>query len=107
MLIRGGENIYPAEIEAFLLTHPEVSDAQVVGVPDPEMGEEVFAFVVPRPGARPEPEALRDFCRHGLARHKLPRFVELVETFPMTANGKVRKIDLRQLAALRVAEATA
>jgi len=98
MLIRGGENIYPAEIEAFLLTHPDVSDAQVVGVPDPEMGEEVFAFVIPRPGTAPEPEALRSFCRTGLARHKLPRFVEIVEAFPMTPNGKVRKVDLREIA---------
>ncbi|MGR3742525.1 MAG: AMP-binding protein [Pseudooceanicola nanhaiensis] len=106
MLIRGGENIYPAEIEAFLLTHPEVSDAQVVGVPDPEMGEEVFAFVIPRPGTTPEAEALRAFCRAGLARHKLPRFVEMVEAFPMTPNGKVRKVELREMAARRVAEVT-
>lgn len=107
MLIRGGENIYPAEIEAFLLTHPDVSDAQVVGVPDPEMGEEVFAFVIPRPGTAPEPEALRSFCRAGLARHKLPRFVEVVTAFPMTPNGKVRKVELREMAARRIAEAPA
>jgi len=107
MLIRGGENIYPAEIEAHLMAHLDVSDAQVVGVPDAEMGEEVFAFVVPRPGARPDPKALQDHCRAGMARHKMPKYVEIVEAFPQTANGKVRKVELREMAARLVREGAA
>ncbi|MWD26506.1 AMP-binding protein [Aquicoccus sp. SCR17] len=107
MLIRGGENVYPAEIEAFLMTHPDISDAQVVGVPDPQMGEEIFAFVIPRPGATLDPQIVRDFCREGLARHKLPKYVELTDAFPQTANGKIRKVELRETAAKRVAESAA
>ena len=101
MLIRGGENIYPVEVEDRLLDHPDIAEAQVVGVPDPEMGEEVFAFVVPRPGATLEPDALRHWCRDRMTRHKVPRYVEVLSETPKTANGKVRKIDLRALAASR------
>lgn len=99
MLIRGGENIYPAEIEDFLIGHPDVSDAQVVGVPDAEMGEEVFAFVIPASGRAIDTEALRDHCRQALARHKVPRRIATLDAFPQTANGKVRKMDLREMAA--------
>ncbi|WUK11517.1 AMP-binding protein [Kitasatospora sp. NBC_00374] len=100
MIIRGGENIYPREIEEFLHTHPAVADAQVVGVPDERYGEEVFAFVVLRdPTVGPGPEELAEYCRDGLARFKAPRHVRVVDSFPMTVSGKVRKGELRTLAA--------
>lgn len=106
MLIRGGENVYPAEIESYLMTHPDISDAQVVGVPDPQLGEEIFAFVIPRPGAGMDVETVRDYCREGLARHKLPKYVELTDAFPQTANGKIRKVELRETAT-KMVEGTA
>ncbi|PYC76379.1 AMP-binding protein [Streptomyces tateyamensis] len=97
MVIRGGENIYPREIEEFLLTHPDVLDAQVVGVPDEKYGEELMAWIRLRPGA-PEltAEALRTFCTGRLAHYKIPRYVHLVEAFPMTVTGKVRKVEMRE-----------
>ncbi|GGL61623.1 AMP-binding protein [Wenxinia marina] len=107
MLIRGGENVYPVEIEDCLLTHPDVSQAQVVGAPDPDLGEEVYAFVLLRDGATATPEALRDHVRVRLARHKLPKWVEVVDGFPMTSNGKIRKVELREIAAVRVREGAA
>ncbi|MEV4612718.1 AMP-binding protein [Kitasatospora sp. NPDC049258] len=100
MIIRGGENIYPREIEEFLHTHPEVADVQVVGVPDERYGEEVFAFVVLRdPATGPAPEELAEYCRGRLARFKAPRHVRVVDAFPMTVSGKVRKNELRERAA--------
>ncbi|MFJ1707266.1 AMP-binding protein [Kitasatospora sp. NPDC088346] len=100
MIIRGGENVYPREVEEFLHTHPAVADAQVVGVPDERYGEEVFAFVVLRdPATGPGPEELTAYCRAGIARFKAPRHVRVVDSFPMTVSGKVRKGDLRELAA--------
>ncbi len=104
MVIRGGENIYPAEIEDFLLTHPAVADAQVVGVPDERMGEELFAFIIPSEGQQLEPEDIQDFCRANLSRHKMPRYVECVQDFPLTASGKVQKFQLREMAARLIAE---
>ncbi|WP_233544881.1 AMP-binding protein [Pseudooceanicola sediminis] len=104
MLIRGGENVYPVEIEDCLLGHPDIAQAQVVGVPDADLGEEIYAFVLLREGAALQPEAVRDYVRTRLARHKLPRHVEVVDSFPMTANGKIRKVALRDAAAARVAE---
>ncbi|WP_353476242.1 AMP-binding protein (plasmid) [Salipiger sp. H15] len=98
MLIRGGENIYPAEIEDWLMQHPAIAEAQVVGVPDPEFGEEIFAFVVLRAGQGLEAGALRDWCRARIARHKVPRHIAFIEATPKTANGKVRKVDLRTMA---------
>ncbi|WP_034091082.1 AMP-binding protein [Streptacidiphilus albus] len=96
MVIRGGENIYPREIEEFLYTHPDVLDAQVVGVPDPVYGEELMAWVRLRPGA-PEltAEAVREFCTGRLAHYKIPRYVHLVDAFPVTVTGKVRKVEMR------------
>ena len=96
MVIRGGENIYPREIEEFLHTHPDVLDAQVVGVPDPVYGEELMAWIRLRPGA-PEltAEAVREFCTGRLARYKIPRYVHLVDAFPVTVTGKVRKVEMR------------
>nr|CAD6620184.1 long-chain-fatty-acid--CoA ligase [Pseudorhizobium flavum] len=106
MLIRGGENIFPVEIEKFLQTHPDVTDAYVVGVPDPDLGEEIFAFVRLRDGARVGEHELKQFCRANLSRQKMPRYVRVIETLPMTANGKVQKFALRELAARLMTEET-
>jgi fatty-acyl-CoA synthase len=97
MVIRGGENIYPREIEEFLYTHPDILDAQVIGVPDAVYGEELMAWIRLRPGAEPlTAESLRAFCSGQLAHYKIPRYVHLVEEFPMTVTGKVRKVEMRE-----------
>ncbi len=97
MVIRGGENVYPREIEEFLYTHPDVLDAQVIGVPDAKYGEELMVWVRMRPGAPPlTPEALREFCTGKLAHYKIPRYVHIVDDFPMTVTGKVRKVEMRE-----------
>lgn len=99
MIIRGGENVYPVEIEDCLLDHDSVSEVQVVGVPDPDLGEEICAFVVPVPGATVDPQALQAFCRTRMARHKMPKYIVGIDALPMTANGKVQKFALRSDAA--------
>ncbi|MET4080046.1 acyl-CoA synthetase (AMP-forming)/AMP-acid ligase II [Janibacter sp. UYMM211] len=100
VVIRGGENIYPREIEEFLYTHPDVLDAQVIGVPDDRYGEELMAWVRLREGAEPmTAQSLRDFCTGRLAHYKIPRFVHVVDDFPMTVTGKVRKVEMREAAA--------
>ena len=97
MVIRGGENVYPREIEEFLYSHPDVLDAQVIGVPDAKYGEELMVWVRLRPGAEPlTAEALREFCAGKLAHYKIPRYVHVVEEFPMTVTGKVRKVQMRE-----------
>ncbi|MBO0826704.1 MAG: AMP-binding protein [Streptosporangiales bacterium] len=97
MVIRGGENVYPREIEEFLYTHPDVVDAQVIGVPDERYGEELMAWVRMRPGAEPlTAESVRAFCRGRLAHFKIPRYVHVVDEFPMTVTGKVRKVEMRE-----------
>jgi fatty-acyl-CoA synthase len=97
MVIRGGENIYPREVEEFLYTHPDVLDAQVIGVPDERYGEELCAWVRMRDGAEPlTAEALREWATGKLAHYKIPRYVRVVEEFPMTVTGKVRKVEMRQ-----------
>jgi fatty-acyl-CoA synthase len=99
MVIRGGENIYPREIEEFLYTHPAILDAQVIGVPDAKYGEELMAWIRLRPGAEPvTAESLREFCAGKLAHYKIPRYVHLVEEFPMTVTGKIRKVEMRDQA---------
>jgi fatty-acyl-CoA synthase len=98
LIIRGGENISPREIEEFLHGHPDVIDVQVVGVPDPKYGEEVCAFVRTRAGAEVTPEAVRDFCRGSIAHFKVPRHVLVLDEFPMTVTGKIQKYKLRELA---------
>ncbi|WP_019633566.1 AMP-binding protein [Actinomadura atramentaria] len=99
MVIRGGENVYPREVEEFLYTHPDVLDAQVIGVPDEKYGEELMAWLRLRPGAEPlTAEALREFCRDRLAHYKIPRYVHVVDEFPMTVTGKVRKVEMREQA---------
>jgi fatty-acyl-CoA synthase len=97
MIIRGGENVYPREIEEFLYTHPAIADVQVIGIPDERYGEEVCAWIVLRDGAELGEEELKDFCRGDIARFKIPRYVRFVDTFPMTVTGKVQKFKMRQL----------
>ena len=97
MVIRGGENIYPREIEEFLYTHPDVLDAQVVGVPDDKYGEELMVWIRMREGAEPlTSESVRAFAAGKLARYKIPRYVHIVDEFPMTVTGKVRKVEMRE-----------
>ncbi|MGA6165428.1 AMP-binding protein [Amycolatopsis magusensis] len=97
MVIRGGENVYPREIEEFLYTHPDILDAQVIGVPDAKYGEELMAWVRLREGAPVlTVEALREFCAGKLAHYKVPRYVHVVDEFPMTVTGKVRKVQMRE-----------
>jgi fatty-acyl-CoA synthase len=99
MVIRGGENIYPREIEEFLYAHPDILDAQVIGVPDPKYGEELMVWIRMRDGATPlDAAAVREFCAGRLAHFKIPRYVHVVEEFPMTVTGKVRKAEMRELA---------
>ena len=95
MIIRGGENVYPREIEEFLLTMAGIRDVQVVGVASPRYGEEVGAFVVCSDGVCLSEEDVRDFCRGKISRFKIPKYVFFVEAFPMTASGKVQKYKLR------------
>ncbi|MET7995170.1 AMP-binding protein [Amycolatopsis sp. NPDC005232] len=97
MVIRGGENVYPREIEEFLYTHPDVLDAQVIGVPDVKYGEELMAWIQMREGAQPlTAEAVREFSQGKLAHYKIPRYVHIVDGFPMTVTGKVRKVEMRE-----------
>ena len=96
MIIRGGENIYPREIEEFLYTHPDIEDAQVIGVPDDTYGEEVCAWIRMKADREPlDAAALRAFASGRLAHYKIPRYVHLVDEFPMTVTGKIRKVDMR------------
>ncbi|MCO8270803.1 AMP-binding protein [Actinoplanes sp. TRM 88003] len=99
LVIRGGENVYPREVEEFLYTHPDIADVQVIGVPDAKYGEELMAWVVLRPEAPPlTAEAVREFCAGKLTHYKVPRYVHVVEGFPMTVTGKVRKVEMREQA---------
>ena len=96
MVIRGGENLYPREIEEFLYTHPDIADVQVIGVPDERYGEELMACVVLRPGASLTEQQLKDFCKGQIAHFKIPRYVKFVDSFPMTVTGKVQKFKMRE-----------
>lgn len=97
LVIRGGENIYPREVEEFLMGHPDVVDAQVVGVPDTRYGEELMAWLRLRPGAAPlDAAAVREFCTGKLAHYKVPRYVQVIDEYPMTVTGKIRKVELRE-----------
>jgi len=99
MIIRGGENIYPKEIEEFIYTHPLVSDVQVVGVPSRQYGEEVMACVVLREGASLSEEELKEYVRLNISRHKVPKYIKFMDAFPQTASGKIQKYKLREMAA--------
>jgi fatty-acyl-CoA synthase len=96
MVIRGGENIYPREIEEFLYGHPKIADVQVVGVPDPKFGEELCAWVRLQPGEAANEEEIRAYCRGQIAHYKIPRYVRFVDAFPMTVTGKVQKFEMRK-----------
>jgi fatty-acyl-CoA synthase len=96
MVIRGGENVYPREIEEFLYTHPDVLEVHVCGVPDAKYGEELCAWVRRRPGAGVTDESLREFCRGRIAHYKVPRYVKFVESFPTTVTGKIQKFQMRK-----------
>jgi fatty-acyl-CoA synthase len=97
MVIRGGENVYPREIEEFLYGHPGIEDAQVIGVPDAKYGEEICVWVKMKPGAEPlTVDAIREFAQGRLAHYKIPRYVHLVDEFPMTVTGKIRKVQMRE-----------
>jgi fatty-acyl-CoA synthase len=98
MIIRGGENVYPREIEEFIYTHDDVADVQVIGVPDERYGEEIMAWVQVREGASLDGEDLREWCRGKIAHFKVPRYVKLVDEFPMTVTGKVQKFKMRDQA---------
>ncbi|WP_250005990.1 AMP-binding protein [Actinoplanes sp. M2I2] len=99
LVIRGGENVYPREVEEFLYTHPDIADVQVIGVPDAKYGEELMAWVVMRPGAAPlTADDVRAFCAGELTHYKVPRYVHVVDDFPMTVTGKVRKVEMREQA---------
>jgi fatty-acyl-CoA synthase len=103
MVIRGGENIYPREIEEFLYTHPDIEDVQVIGVPDEKYGEELAAWVKLRQGAEVlDTQKVRDFATGKLAHYKIPRYVLLVDEFPMTVTGKIRKVQMREETTLKL-----
>ncbi|MDR3465691.1 MAG: AMP-binding protein, partial [Xanthobacteraceae bacterium] len=96
MVIRGGENVYPREVEEFLYSHPAVADVQVFGVPDPRYGEELCAWVKLREGAALSEAEVIAFCRASIAHYKAPKYVRFVQEFPMTVTGKVQKFQMRQ-----------
>ncbi|HZD25765.1 MAG TPA: AMP-binding protein, partial [Alphaproteobacteria bacterium] len=96
MLIRGGENVYPREVEEYLYQHPKVQEVQVFGVPDPKYGEEICAWIVPAPGEPPSEEEIRAFCRERIAHYKVPRYVRFKEALPMTVTGKAQKFKMRE-----------
>jgi fatty-acyl-CoA synthase len=96
MIIRGGENIYPREIEEFLYAHPKIADVYVVGLPDERLGERVLAWVRLKPGETSTEDEIRDYCRGKIAHFKIPEYIRFVGEFPMTVTGKVRKFLIRQ-----------
>jgi fatty-acyl-CoA synthase len=98
MIIRGGENVYPREIEEFLYTHPAVADVQLIGVPDQKYGEEIMAWVQLKEGQQVSSDDLREFCRGAIAHYKIPRYWKIVDGFPLTVTGKVQKFKLREAA---------
>jgi len=98
MIIRGGENIYPREIEEFLYTHPKISDVQVYGVPDKKYGEQVMVAIILKKGETMTEEEVREFCRGRIANYKIPKYVKFVDGYPMTASGKIQKFKLREMA---------
>jgi fatty-acyl-CoA synthase len=97
MVIRGGENIYPREVEEFLYEHPSISDVQVIGVPDLKYGEELMAWIKLKNGCRVTPEEIKEFCRGRIAHYKIPRYIKFVDEFPMTVTGKIQKYKMREM----------
>jgi fatty-acyl-CoA synthase len=103
MIIRGGENVYPREIEEFLYGHPKIRDVQVFGVPDAKFGEQVCAWIRLREGSAASAAEIQDYCRHHLAYYKVPHYVRFVDTFPMTVTGKIQKYLMRDAMAAELA----
>src|SRR6185437_958261 len=97
MIIRGGENVYPREIEEFLYTHPKIADVQVVGLPDAKLGESVAAWIRLKTGEAITEDELRAFCRGRIAHFKIPQYIRFVDAFPMTVTGKIQKFVIRQV----------
>lgn len=104
MIIRGGENIYPREIEEFLYRHPKVLDVQVVGIPDSVYGEEVMAWIILKDGETATADEIKEYCKGKISKHKIPRYIEFTESYPMTASGKIQKFKLREQAMEAVEE---
>ena len=96
MLNRGGENVYPREIEEFLYRHPKIQDVQVFGVPDEKFGEEVCAWVILKEGETLDEQGIRDFCQGQIAHYKIPRYIRFVDALPMTVTGKPQKFKMRE-----------
>jgi fatty-acyl-CoA synthase len=107
LVIRGGENVYPREVEEFLYGHPRIEDVQVIGVPDERYGEELCAWVRLRPGETLDADAVREYCSGRLAHYKVPRYVLVVDEFPMTVTGKVQKYLMREESVRRLGLETA
>lgn len=97
MIIRGGENIYPREIEEFLYAHPKISDIQVIGIPSPKFGEEVMAWIKPKEGVTITEDEIKDFCENKITHFKIPKFYKFTDDFPMTVTGKIRKMEMRKM----------
>jgi fatty-acyl-CoA synthase len=95
MIIRGGENVYPIEIEEFLFSHPKISAVQVFGVPDDKFGEEIVAWIRLREGETATDEEIRDFCKGSISHYKIPRYIRFIDEFPMTVTGKIQKFEMR------------
>jgi fatty-acyl-CoA synthase len=102
MIIRGGENVYPREVEEFLYGHPDIEDVQIIGVPDRHYGEEIMAWVRVRDGAALDADAVRAFCRDRVAHFKVPRYIKFVDEFPLTVTGKVQKFKMREQAIIEL-----
>jgi fatty-acyl-CoA synthase len=96
MIIRGGENIYPREIEEFLYSYPKILDIQVVGVPNEIYGEEVMAWIILKEGESATVEEIQDYCKGKISKHKIPRYINFTDSYPMTASGKIQKFRLRE-----------
>lgn len=97
MIIRGGENIYPREIEEFLYTHPAIADVQVFGIPDEKYGEDICAWILKKPGHDVDLATIKEFCAGKIAHFKVPRIVRVVDEFPMTVTGKIQKFVMRDM----------
>jgi len=97
MILRGGENVYPREIEEFLYKHPKISDVQVIGVPDEKYGEAVMAWVRLKEGETASPTDIQDFCKDQIAHFKVPQYIKFTDSFPMTVTGKIRKVEMREI----------
>jgi fatty-acyl-CoA synthase len=96
MIIRGGENVYPREVEEYLYRHPDIQDVQVFGVPDAKYGEELCAWIVPKAGTLLDDENIRKFCQNRISHYKIPRYIRFVESFPSTVTGKIQKFAMRE-----------